>query len=317
MKQKSILWLLTLEALICLIFGALTRFLPGSGSSLLAFPYEQISTLLRLLSLSSGPGNVLAVTCYLLISASPILLLIGVRTHRELKAEDLLLPLLSIMLLRFLYLMINPGLLQDSLQRYQPDFLGLLLHSVITAYLILRVIRRFRQGDPIKLGNYMRGIILLLMGYMIFLAFGPRLSNFINSLESIQAGNTMPGLDLMPTYLMAGLGYLVSILPNLLLVWIAFLTLSLFDAMSVNAFSAEVVQVADRLSDISQLVLILIVSSSLGFNLIQLLFSDALHQIDMNLMIPLDLVFFSLVALLFARFIRETRELKEDHDLFI
>lgn len=317
MKQKSFLAVLAAESLICLIFVALSRFLPGFGSSFLAFPYEQISQALRMLSLSSGLGNALALAAYLVISASPLILLAWSRTRRQLAAEDLLLPLLSLLLFRFLYLLINPGLNRNSLLTAQPDFSGLILHSVLIAYLILRLVRRLQSEDLKKPGNYLKGFILLLMGYLVFAAFGPHVLNLLATMDSLQITNTMAGTDLLPTYLMIGLGYLVRILPLLLVVWIAFLTLDLLDAMSANAYSAEVVGTARRLSDASQQALILIVLSSLGFNLIQLLFADALLKIDLKLMIPLDLVLFSLGALLFARFIRDTRQLKEDHDLFI
>lgn len=317
MKQNMIVRLLGVETLICLITALLQWMVPGVHTSFLAFPYGPISQGLRWLSLNSPFGNLLALAIYLAISLVPLVLLIWFKTHRPLVWEDLLLPLLSIMLLRFLYLMINPGEMRTGFHLNYPDFLGLLLHSVTAAYLILRAVRKFRQGEPSQLGAWMQGILVLAMAYLIFISFGPFLQTTLSAATSIREGNTIQETELLPTYLMLALGYIIRILPNLLLIWVSFLSLDLFRAMAADAYSTEVVEIAHRLSQASQQVLVVIVSSSLGYNLLQYFFADTLRQIDLNLLIPFDLVIFSLTALLFARFIRETRQLKTEHDLFI
>lgn len=317
MKQNMIVRLLGVETLICLITALLQWMVPGVHTSFLAFPYGPISQGLRWLSLNSPFGNLLALAIYLAISLVPLVLLIWFKTHRPLVWEDLLLPLLSIMLLRFLYLMINPGEMRTGFHLNYPDFLGLLLHSVTAAYLILRAVRKFRQGEPSQLGAWMQGILVLAMAYLIFISFGPFLQTTLSAATSIREGNTIQETELLPTYLMLALGYIIRILPNLLLIWVSFLSLDLFRAMAADAYSTEVVEIAHRLSQASQQVLVVIVSSSLGYNLLQYFFADTLRQIDLNLLIPFDLVIFSLAALLFARFIRETRQLKTEHDLFI
>ncbi len=317
MERKKILALLGVEAVICLVVALVQWMVPGVNTSLLAFPYGPLSQGLRWLSLSSWFGNLFALAIYLAISMVPMLLVVWFKNRRPLVSEDFLLPLLSLMLLRFLYLMINPGDLGNSLQPVHPDFLGLLLHSVTAAYLILRAVRKFRHSDASQLSTYTQGILFLSMAYLIFTSFGPFLQTTLAAVSSVRSGNSLPETELLPTFLMLALGYVVRILPNLLLIWLAWITLDLFHAMAADAYSAEVVRIAHCLAQASQQVLIVIVTTSLGFNLFQYLMADGLHRIDLNLLIPLDLVLFSLAALLFARFIRETRQLKAEHDLFI
>ena len=53
------------------------------------------------------------------------------------------------------------------------------------------------------------------------------------------------------------------------------------------------------------------------FNLLQLFFQKQLYQINYVVQFPVFSIVFVLAVLLFARYIKEMQELKEENDLFI
>ena len=53
------------------------------------------------------------------------------------------------------------------------------------------------------------------------------------------------------------------------------------------------------------------------FNLLQLFFQKQLYQINYVVQVPVFSIVFVLAVLLFARYIKEMQELKEENDLFI
>ena len=74
MKRKLLFALLAAEAVFCLLFSFLQARFSGWFSTLVAFPFEQIGAGLRVLSLSGGIGNGIAVVLYIVLSLIPIVI---------------------------------------------------------------------------------------------------------------------------------------------------------------------------------------------------------------------------------------------------
>ena len=109
--RKVFLGFLAAEAVVCIVFAIVQTSFAGAFSAVTAFPFEQIGRGLRTLSLSGGPGNVVAVAIYTAVSLSPAAALLIIRKKRKMLPEDGLLILLSVSLFTVLYLMVNPGVL--------------------------------------------------------------------------------------------------------------------------------------------------------------------------------------------------------------
>lgn len=81
--------------------------------------------------------------------------------------------------------------------------------------------------------------------------------------------------------------------------------------------SEAAVLVAERLSQLCVRYLTVTVLLNLGMNVLQLLFIRKLNVVNFTLEIPLFSIGLALAALLFARYIRRTKELKEENELYI
>ena len=98
MKRKLLFALLAAEAVFCLLFSFLQARFSGWFSTLVAFPFEQIGAGLRVLSLSGGIGNGIAVVLYIVLSLIPAALFLRLRQREETCKADFLLPVLSVLL---------------------------------------------------------------------------------------------------------------------------------------------------------------------------------------------------------------------------
>ena len=95
MKKKLFFGILALEAVICLAL-ALTQ--TAADTSLFAFPFVFLGSILRQISLSGNAGNLAAWVLYAVLSLSPFLLFLP---RGKKSPEHLLIPLISIVLLSF------------------------------------------------------------------------------------------------------------------------------------------------------------------------------------------------------------------------
>ncbi len=148
MKQNILVWLLAIEATICVILSFIQISFANIFSSVMAFPFDQFGLGLRTLSLSSTVGNIAAVVFYIAFCSLPFVALFAIWKKRKLNAEDSLLGLLGVVLFVVLYLMINPYLIEmfsasAAAQTFGKSMLGSMVYSVLCGYFVLRVLRIF------------------------------------------------------------------------------------------------------------------------------------------------------------------------------
>jgi hypothetical protein len=322
MKRKIFFAVLGIEAVLCVVFNILQIKLSEGFSAVIAFPFEQIGKLIRMLSLSGYFGNVTAIFIYMGVSLIPVIILLVIRKKRKLFREDGLLILLSAVLFAVLYLMINPGVISSFLGKatgpvYSKAVLGVSAYSVIFGYLVLRILRLFFDSNVAKLQQYMLLLLCLMNVFFVYMLSGSCFNSLLNSIESLRSGNTGNEHLLGTTYIFLVLQYVVDALPYLFDIFVVFAALRLLREVCANQYSDESVDAAGRLSRLCGTALKVTVLTNLAFNFLQLLFARRLMVMNNTVQIPLLSIIFVLAVLLLARLIAENKKLKDDNDMFI
>ena len=322
MKQKTLIGLLSVEALVCVLFCVLQTSFTFAFSSMAAFPFEQIGMGLRSLSLSSGAGNAIAFVVYIMVSLLPVIALLIIRKKRKLYAEDGLLGLLSAILFAVLYIMINPGYISTmtgeiAAQSAGKAVLGGMVYSALCGYFVLRVLRLFSNGGIEKLTRYFSVMLCLLNVLFVYFVFGACFDGLLDSITALQAGNIGNEHLLGTTYVFLFLQFVVDALPYIICVIVVFAALRLLDEMRSDRYSVETVAASERLSRFCVTGLVAMALANIGFNLLQFLFAKSLLVINSSVQIPIFSIAFVLAALLFTRLVTENKQLKDDNDMFI
>ena len=309
MKHRKFLILLIVLGIVCAVLGAL---LPGSVLALSALPgltvlpFALPARMLRALSLLGGAGNIAAWVLYLLICLAPLAVL---AKHRS-RCSCILAPVLSILLLGGMYLLINPGAaagLPGSaalLTQLEGAPIGGILWSVIMAWVVLELLDKgSRPGVTL---TFTRRLLHLLCAWTaasvcLFQAAGLALTLGTDS-----------GLSLV----MRLLNILVATATELLTVPVFLGTADLLEAMSAGP-DDRTVDAADSLAALATRILKLTVILRLGCHLLQLALCGLMSNSSWQLDLPLTELAFALGALLLARFVGETKRIKDENDLFI
>lgn len=322
MKRKLFYILLACEAALCIIFCFVKLSWPTLFSSIMAFPFEQIAHVLRILSLSSPTGNVIAFLIYFIISLIPLMLLLIFSKKRKLKPEDILLIILTGILFGTLYYMINPGTLTTMMGNalsasILKAFLGVIIYSVIAGYILLRILRTFSNSDKHSLYKYLKILLIILNVIFVFVIFGTLFNNMISSFNSCTVSNTAPEQSLWLNYVFISLNCIISALPYIFNVFIVFKVMNLLAEFNEDNYSDKSSALADNLSRWCIKTLSITVVSNIIFNTLQLILIKKLLVIESMVQIPIFSIVFVLATLLMAKYINENRKLKSDNDLFI
>lgn len=320
MNKKRLVWLLAVEALVCLGFIALQVSTYDVFTTVVAFPFEPIGWGLRQLSLWSGIGNVIAIILYLAICLIPCGILLIMRRKGELHIEDGLLAVISGLLFFVMHQMINPGLIQVGAWGDSAVGKAVLcgtVYSVLCAYGVLRALRLFSSGNGQKLQTYMMVLLGIMSGAFVLAIFGGGVQNLLVAVDSLLAGNAGNENLLFTTYVFLGLQFLADNLPFALNIWVAFGCISLLQNLLSNPYGEETVLSADRLCRICKRSLGVMVLVGAGFNFLQLIFAGQLHVINTTVVIPLFSIIFVLAVLMMSRFIYENKALNDDIERFI
>lgn len=335
MFRKLLYPLLAAEAVFCIIF-CLCNF---SSADILvtasSFPFEQIGSLLRALSLTGdpgsglAPGNGLALAIYVGLCLLPSLFLLDLVRRSAFKPEDSLLGLLSLILFPVLYLMINPSSLEklfsaqmtvvqdsETLFPIYKAILGGTVWSVVIGYLILRTLRLFYRSGQAKLWGYLEKLLALLAGLFVLAAFGSCFGELLSSISSLRAGNTDGG-GLSADYIFLVLRFIVDVLPWLASIVTVHFLFELISQHKREPYSKETVLAAGRLSRFCVFSLAAVILSNLSYHLLQLLCARILRNISGIISIPVVSICFVLTVLLFTRLLAENHQLKSDNELFI
>lgn len=305
--KKRWYWPFALLGLLSALTVLIWRPEDGTLIYLLTGPLVLLGRGLRALSESGRVGNGAAWCIYLAVSFAPLggLLLLRKRA----RWEDSLLVLLSGALLGGLYYLVNPSLLSPEL----PDMTRLLCAQGILAVAVSwGVLRLLDSKKPEKL---LKILLNVLAAVFVLAAWGTELGAMLQKLDEIRQANTMGSLGMTETVLV--LRYLVTAFGLMLNVWMLRGGLDLLDAFSHSAYSQRTVEAANRLTRRCTVCLRLLVLTSLGVNLLQLLLTASLRDIRLDVSLPISSMVLILCLILLCRLLARGKALQDDSDLII
>ena len=313
-KEKLAISLLALQAIACIIAILSPVTMGDIFPFVMAFPYAPVGLGLRVLSLSGAAGNIIAIVLYVAVCLLPMAALLFIRSK---KTEDAMLPLISMVLFFVIYFMINPGTLQMAGGvHFQQAVLGGIVHSLVLAYFIIKILRLFSAASATELGRYIGVVLHLLNVLFVLVAFGITFGRMLDAFAALRAGN-VGNNRLGATYVFLVLQHIVNALPYVLNIWVVFVVLRLLTAFRADRYSQETVAAARGVSWVCTAALVVTVLSGAGFNLLQLLSIRRLFVVNSNINFPVISVLFVLGALLLTRYIAENKLLKDENEQFI
>ena len=322
MKRITFKGMLGLEAVLCLLLFLVKEKLPAVITSIVAFPFEQIGLLLRALSLAGSLGNILAWILYVLICLSPLVVLYFMRKRDGTHKEDILLMVLCGVLFGVLYYMINPlrmggALSSDDMTMVGRAFLSGTFYSVLIAYLVLRTLRTFYDSGMEKIQKYLILLLSVLNVYFVFYVFGLAFGGFLEARQTLYAGNTGAGSEILLSEVFLFLQYAVMALPYFLNIFVVFSIIGLLREMTLDRYSEATTEGVRNLSRLCRWTLTVTVLTNMGFHILQLMFSSQIRALNSTLGIPVFSLVFVLAVLMLTQFVQENKALKDDNDMFI
>ena len=283
---------------------------------LLCYPLEFTGKALRSLSLAGGALNVLAIALYAAISLIPAVLALIFALKRGHAKADCILYILSVVLFAALYLAINPGLLRyvfsaDMLTivaSYQValGILNSLIYSLVLCYAVLRIISRLALDGTDRLLSAGAWLLYIACAVLSF-------ASAYGAAAAVAASLAYGALDICVSVARAA----VDTLPNVFSILLALCGAKLLLSMRAALFSDEAVDTAQRLSRLAVISLKVSVISSAAFNAVQIALAGGLSSVNVSASIPFAGVLFALLALMFSRFIAESKRIKDDNDSII
>lgn len=223
---------------------------------------------------------------------------------------------MSVVLFAALYLAINPGLLRyvfsaDMLTigaSYQValGILNSLIYSLVLCYAVLRIISRLALDGTDRLLSAGAWLLYIACAVLSF-------ASAYGAAAAVAASFAYGALDISVSVARAA----VDTLPNVFSILLALCGAKLLLSMRAALFSDEAVDTAQRLSRLAVISLKASVISSAAFNAVQIALAGGLSNVNVSASIPFAGVLFALLALIFSRFIAESKRIKDDNDSII
>lgn len=314
MKKKSLLFIcFCVSALFVLLF-VLTKQFPALFSSIFAFPFEQVADGLSILSKAGRFGNGLAVALLVSISAIPAMAASRYEKGKETLPERVSLYVLSGTILLALYGMVNPGLFRPTLSEGFAEYaklikavFGVAVWAVVILYIVLRLIRLFRQGDKKQLFKYMQAVLCALC--IVFAVIATvSLVNGVTTLPDSSKTGIDKGFEVVLI--------IASIVPYLFDIAIILRLLDLFKIASEEEQDG-IIEMANRVSHLCCVALAVTASITVAVNLIQIVLMRWLSNVNVTAEVPVISLAFTVMILLFSRILIENKKLRDDNSLFI
>ena len=314
MKKKILLMISASVAVLIALLHVLTDHHPNLFSSVVAFPFEQAADGLRLLSDTGSWGNGLALALWVGLSAIPVFFACRYKKGKETLAERASLFVLSGTLLLALYGMGNPLVFSPEAlggvnlfsKNIKQDF-AISAWAMLVLFIVLRLIRLFKQGNKEQLFRYMRIILYVLC--TVFSTLGA--IALVNGVQSILEPQQ---LVLDKVFILIRL--LEELIPCFLNIYIILRGLDLLE-MTGKDQEEGILLAARRLSRLCCLALGITATITAAANILHILLMRWLSYTKLTMQIPVIDIAFTVTILLFARLIVENKKLRDDNSLFI
>lgn len=289
----------------------------------LTFPWEPLGMMLRKLSLSGGAGNATAWILFLAAGALPLAAACLLRQrHRAVRADLLLLPL-SVSLYAGLWFFINPTYIDHYLSPIPANgaakyALAAVIDSLLLTWLLLRCIVRCGK---LEYDSLLSGLRVLLNLYVTLAAAAVLVrtsAQLIDDCAALKEGNT--GSDSFSvgfSMVVLALGATVSLLPALLRLILLLMISGFLKSCGEDVYNENACSRIRRIGRASSRFFSLILIATVGFNVLQLLFSRYILSSHHRIIFPLTELLVVLGIRMFSFLYLEGRRLKEDNDMFI
>ncbi|MFV0519308.1 MAG: hypothetical protein ACK5LY_03435 [Lachnospirales bacterium] len=320
MLRRNLIKILFFISVISILSSVLSIFLGKSALYMVTFPFEQIGNLLRMMSLSSGIGNIIAFALYIIFCLIPIIYFFKRLQSGVEKKEELLLWLISLLLFLVIYLMINPTYISYIFpigMELGKISLCITIYTVIFTYFIFRLLRKFENMETEIMLTYLNSLLCGLCCILVVAIFYSELYELLNNFKSLLKGNEGYENELTISYVFLILGYVVNVLPFVLNIYIIFSGFKIIEELKVNPYSEEVGFLAGKTKDLCKKTIIIILSAKMIFNLTQLLFATHIRSSDFTMEIPIVSLILILIILIISRHFEELRKVKDDNDMII
>lgn len=320
MTPKKVTAFLSIGAILCFILA-----LWGPEPSALAkavlfsFPFSQIGEVLRWLSLASPLGNLVAILLYGAIGLCPLLVLLWRGLKKRAGIEDSLLVVTCALLFFMLYVLINPALIRQ----YFVDLhlgkavMGGAIYSVLIGYLVLRLLRRLSCSESTEMLNWLQLFLALIAAMQVAVVFYLGAASVISTIQEVKGVNTDPHVSLAATNVLIVIRYVLQQIPAVLSIRLLLLAMELAAAMKKEKFGREAVEAAARLGGVCKLTVAVIVVTTIAANLMQLALSKSLLNVSFAVNLPLSTLVLTLILLVLAQYLDDTRKLSQDNQLII
>lgn len=311
--MKKLLFFIALGAtLLLLVLGAEALGLEGS-LSLLCLPFVLCASGLRWLSLSGSAGNLLAIIFLILLGLTPLLL----KLRKKWAPVDLLLVLCCGAIWTAEYYLINPGLLPVALSgTVGPLTLCGIVYELLLCWAVVRLLK---ATDTMDSRNYFQAlkIFLWLCAGSCALSTVLCFTSLPAFFRTLRETNTMPGLNLTPTYIFMTLSQCVTALEYGLDGLVFFLGAGLLKVLEKGPYTDDAVSAAGKVSLWCRRSLLTILLSHTVLNLGQVLFASRLHRLTAGFRFPILSLAIVFAMLALSGLLKKGQQLQQDNDLFI
>ncbi|VDN47093.1 conserved membrane protein of unknown function [Petrocella atlantisensis] len=322
MDKKRLVSVLIGEGFICIIAFFLMKDQAIGYDSIISFPFVQMGYFLRILSLNSPFGNVIAWVAYVLFCLAPLILL-SIRIRKGIqKSEDLLLLLLSVLLFFGMYYMINPGfaegiLAPSTLKGSWKIGVSSVVYIVLIGYIIMRLLRRIQTGMTDRLLIDLEVMLITFAGISVLALTFALPFDIMGEMKAVEAANTMAGIDFSLTHYFILLRSIIKMIPLFYQIRIILAGYDLVQALKTERYSQSVVDKAVQLVSKCRQAIIVTVIASIFINLLQLIAGAKLIHSNYHIDIPLTSILIVIMTMLLAKYFAHSSKIKEEMDLFV
>ncbi len=312
MSKKTILLGLAAVALALFISTGIL----GAENSVaaLCLPFTWTAEGLRKLSLSGSLGNGVAIALLVVLGLLPL----AFKWKKSWGMEDALLIFTSIAIWYTLYVLINPYVLPDILQGTTGELL--LCGSCYSLFLSWAVLRLLRSTRSMTGENFIQALeifLYLCAASQLFLIVS-HASGLDNAWNRLESGNTMPGQNLLPSYLFLLGGFLVSVLEYGLNGWLLLLGARLMKDLSQDPYGEAACRKAESLYAWCRRTLAVVLLSQTALNVAAVIFASRIYYlVGVGFRLPVSSMALVFALLVLASLLRKGQQLQDDNRLFI
>ncbi len=218
--------------------------------------------------------------------------------------------------------MINPAYIGRHFGAFElievnKSLLGVTIYSIIIGYLVLRGLQTFNSTEAKSILKFLKILMSIICIVLIYAIFGSGFSGLQSSMKQLAADNTGIGQGLFLSKVFLVLQNLVSILPFILEIIIAFSGFELIDALDKEPYSDDVVISARKTVKVCQNSVVAIMLTQIAVNILQFALGSQVRSSHYTLSVPLMSVVLVLAVMLLASYFEQAKRLKEDNELFI